>query len=233
MPDLVAIVDRRGALARVAAALVTPWAPAAVSQTLIGGSADQGTGPSRFSDLVPAVAPAHIDAAARASIAEARATVQADWRGRLLQGDRVLTIARDGRVEQIRYAFADGTLDRDGYVRLCFLLRDVRANRLFPMDPAVLDRMCGIQRWGEFYGKASVYRVTSGYRTVHTNLHTEGAAQNGQHPLGKAVDGFLEGIPFSQSAAMAVEFNRQGGTGVYLAKNFFHVDSGPGRRWLG
>jgi uncharacterized protein YcbK (DUF882 family) len=139
----------------------------------------------------------------------------------------------DGRAEQIRYVLHDGTLDRDGYARACFLLRDVRANKLFPMDPALLDLMCGIQRWGEFYGKSSVYRLTSGYRTVATNLATEGAKQNSQHPLGKAGDGFLEGIPIRQSAAMAMEFNKWGGTGIYLGRNFLHVDSGPNRRWLG
>lgn len=230
MPDLVAVVDRRGALSRVAAALALPSSiGSALGQTLISESGDVGQGLARTTELVPPVAPAALAPGARRDLS----ATTGDWRFDLLRGERWISIARGGRTERLRYCTADGVLDREGYARLCYLLRDVQANKLCAMDPSMLDRLCGIQRWGEYYGKPSVFQATSGFRTSLTNSKTEGAALLSQHLYGRAVDGRPEGIPTAQFAAMSVRYNQQGGTGIYLLRNFVHVDSGRSRVWRG
>lgn len=163
---------------------------------------------------------------------QAGPTGDRDWRTSLLVGDRVITMRRDGDSQTVRYLFSDGSLDRDGYAVACYLLRDVRAGKLFPIDVRLLDQLCGLQRWALANGWRTVLRILSGFRTFATNASTEGAAMNSQHLSGRAVDFVLEGLPTSVVRAMVLEFNKLGGTGIYLHRDTVHADTGPPRVWV-
>lgn len=155
-----------------------------------------------------------------------------DWKKVLLAGDRTLTLRRDGPATPVRYGNRDGSLDRDGYLAACYLLRDVRAGRMAQIDPHLLDVLCGIQRWMEFNGKSSTIEITSGYRTVKTNDSAEGSGRHSMHLYGKAADIVVPGAPSTMIGAMVQRFNNEGGTGIYLGKGFVHVDTGSARTWV-
>lgn len=155
-----------------------------------------------------------------------------DWKKVLLAGERTLVLRRDGPVTPVRYCNRDGSLDRDGYLAACYLLRDVRAGRMVQIDPQLLDVLCGIQRWMEFNGRSSTIEITSGYRTVKTNDSAEGSGRHSMHLYGKAADIVVPGAPSTLIGAMVRRFNREGGTGIYLGKGFVHVDTGSSRTWV-
>lgn len=155
-----------------------------------------------------------------------------DWKRVLLAGERTLTLRRDGPATPVRYCNRDGSLDRDGYLAACYLLRDVRADRMAQIDPQLLDVLCGIQRWMEFNGKSSTIEITSGYRTVKTNDSAEGSGRHSMHLFGKAADIIVPGAPSTLIGAMVQRFNNEGGTGIYLGKGFVHVDTGSARTWV-
>jgi DUF1365 family protein len=70
--------------------------------------------------------------------------------------------------------------------------------------------------------------LTSGYRTEATNkrLSKEGAARNSFHLHGRAIDGYIEGVPMRDLAACAAQ-----GLGVNRGApvSFFDADHGDGR----
>jgi len=223
MVDLVQSLDRRGFLAAVAAA-VASTSRFTNAQTLIADAPAAGPGIARVPEQRPtSPAPARLPA---------QATPQTDWRKQLLAGERSILLRRDGAARRIRYCTSDGLLDREGYAQLCYVLRDVRANRMCLMDPALLDLMCGMQRWGEYNGHGSTFVVLSGFRTTTTNSLTEGAAKNSLHQVGKATDGQMEGFSSGLTAAMALRFNNQGGNGIYPSAHFVHMDTGRARTWV-
>jgi len=139
---------------------------------------------------------------------------------------------RDGAAQRVRYCTADGQLDREGYGIACLLLRDVQAGRLCPIDPRLLDILCGLERWAEYNGRSSVIQLLSGFRTLATNRATEGAAMNSMHLYGRAADIVFEGMQSGLLGAMVRTFNDQGGTGIYLNRGFVHVDTGAARSWV-
>lgn len=155
-----------------------------------------------------------------------------DWKQVLLAGDRSLKLRRDGPAVDLRYRHADGTLDRDGYIAACHLLRDVRANQTVQIDPHLLDVLCGIQRWMDFNGQVSTIEITSGYRTVKTNDSAEGSGRHSMHLYGKAADIMVPGAPGKLIGQMVQRFNNEGGTGIYLGRDFVHVDTGEARTWV-
>jgi uncharacterized protein YcbK (DUF882 family) len=155
-----------------------------------------------------------------------------DWKQVLLAGDRSIAMRRDGPVRRVRYGNADGSLDRDGYLAACYLLRDVRADRMARIDPHLLDVLCGIQRWMDFNGRSSTIEITSGYRTLETNESAEGSGRHSMHLVGKAADIMVPGAPSRLIGEMVQRFNQEGGTGIYLGKGFVHVDTGAARTWV-
>lgn len=170
----------------------------------------------------------------RSPVIQSGAAVYGDWRSGLLQGDRTLLVRRSGGpAERVTYFNRDGSLNVDGYRRMCWLMRDVRANVVAQMDIDLMDMMCGLQRWAAHNGVNSVVTVTSGLRTDKTNSNTEGAAKNSLHKDGRAVDFIMDGIRSGQLGAMVGAFRSNGGTGIYLAKNFVHADTGRTRTWRG
>lgn len=159
-----------------------------------------------------------------------------DWRKGLLSGERKLIIRRmglPGGLQEIRYAKDDQTLDREGYIALCLLLRDVKADRVFPMSTRTLDILCGMQMWALANRRYAPIVAHSGFRTFATNNAIEGAKKNSMHLAGRAVDFHLDGFTISQTGAMALEFNREGGNGIYLGKHSVHSDDAAPRVWRG
>ena len=112
----------------------------------------------------------------------------------LLAQRRSLWLVR-GR-EQIRatYWSAERGYDREQYLQLCWVLRDLQADRVFPMDHGLLDVLAGLQVWLERTGVQAPLEIHSGYRTRSTNQKLEGAALNSRHLLGKAADVTVPGV---------------------------------------
>ena len=112
-----------------------------------------------------------------------------------------------------------------------WVLRDLQADRVFPMNHALLDVLCGLQTWLVRTGVDAPLRVHSGYRTPKTNKLTEGAALDSRHIVGRAVDISVAGISNLKLAGMASVLGH-GGTGLYPGRNFVHVDTGDERIWI-
>ena len=155
-----------------------------------------------------------------------------DWKQVLLAGERSLVLRRDGPPTQVRYTRSDGSLDINGYVVACYLLRDVHAGMTVQIDPHLLDVLCGIQRWMDFNGKPATIEITSGYRTVKTNDSAEGSGRHSMHLYGRAADITVPGAPSRLIGDMVQRFNNEGGTGIYLGRDFVHVDTGAARTWV-
>jgi len=155
-----------------------------------------------------------------------------DWKDVLLAGDRSLRMRRDGPVATVRYARRDGSLDLNGYIVACHLLRDVRADKTVQIDPALLDVLCGIQRWMEFNGRPATIEITSGFRTARTNDAAEGSQRHSMHLYGKAADIIVPGASSALIGDMVRRFNHDGGTGIYSDRGFVHVDTGSARSWV-
>ncbi len=129
------------------------------------------------------------------------------------------------------YWSADAGYNRDEYLNICWALRDMQADRVFPMNHALLDVLCGLQTWLARNGVNAPLRIHSGYRTPKTNKRTEGAALDSRHVVGRAVDISVTGVSNLKLAGMASALGR-GGTGLYPGRNFVHVDTGDERIWI-
>jgi uncharacterized protein YcbK (DUF882 family) len=114
------------------------------------------------------------------------------------------------------------------------LLRDFRANRIKPIDPALLDLLFQLN---DELGTDQPFHVISGYRTPETNnmLQERGGAASGVathslHMDGKAIDIRVPGIRLDhlRDKAKALKI---GGVGYYPGSNFVHVDTGRVRYW--
>lgn len=147
---------------------------------------------------------------------------------------RELWLRRNGTREETRLVYwKDGKLVQDGYWKACALLRDVRANLMTAVDPAILDVLRGVTGYYQAWRWPHPVVVTSGYRTLATNnaLSKEGAAKNSMHLYGRAVDVVVPGVPARDVGALALSM-RQGGVGFYPSKHFTHVDTGRLRAWV-
>lgn len=154
-----------------------------------------------------------------------------NWRARLLQGERSLWLVRGDDQVRSTYWTPDSGYDGDAYKEICWLLRDVQANKSFAMSPRLLDVLCGLQNWLAFNGLRQPIHVNSGYRTFSTNYRAEGSALNSRHLNGQAADITVPGVPLARLAGMASLFG-EGGVGMYLNKGFVHVDTGNERIWI-
>ncbi|MGH8077430.1 MAG: YcbK family protein [Lysobacter sp.] len=148
---------------------------------------------------------------------------------------RTLKLVRPQSGESLEACFwRDGHLDRAGYLSICRLLRDVRANQAATIDIRLLNLLRGMQGWlHSAYGITEPYQINSGFRTEHTNATTEGSSKNSLHMDGKAVDGKFPSLPIDYVGKLQAAF-RGGGTGIYLNKyKFIHSDVGRVRQWRG
>lgn len=126
--------------------------------------------------------------------------------------------------------WADGRTVDSGYVKICHLLRDVKADQTVYMDPRLLDLMRAVQGYMEHYGFTSPIMINSGYRSPLTNARTEGAARHSMHVKGKAVDFTMPGVPSNYLGALASHY-QGGGVGFYFKSGFTHMDTGNVRYW--
>jgi uncharacterized protein YcbK (DUF882 family) len=154
-----------------------------------------------------------------------------DWRQLLLQDRRKLWLTRGTAAIEATYWTAARGWNRDEYYAICWLMRDIKADRVFPIDRKLLDVLCGVQAWLAYNGHVAPIRVNSAYRTLATNRATEGSARDSKHLVGKAADIVVEGVSSVKLAVMASEFGR-GGTGFYVGRGFVHVDTGDERVWI-
>jgi uncharacterized protein YcbK (DUF882 family) len=141
---------------------------------------------------------------------------------RLLRGDQHLAAT---------YWTINAGYNRDEYLNICWMLRDLQADRVIPIDHGLLDVLCGVQAWLVSTGVNAPLRIHSGYRTQKTNKFTEGAALDSRHIVGRAADISVAGVSNVKLAGMASLLGR-GGTGLYPGRNFVHVDTGDERIWI-
>ena len=111
------------------------------------------------------------------------------------------------------------------------LLRDFRTETVFPIDPAVLDRLFLLQTAA---GSREPFQVICGYRSPVTNAslraRSTGVAEHSLHMQGRAIDVRLGGVPTAQLALLA-QRQAGGGVGFYRVSDFVHVDTGRVRCW--
>lgn len=146
---------------------------------------------------------------------------------------RSLWLQRQSTGEEVRVVYhADGALISEGYTKLCLLMRDVNAGQAVTMSPVLLDVLAGMQGMLKVWGCHRPLVTHSGFRSVHTNKLTEGAARNSLHTYGRAWDGRVPGVDPSLLARIAL-YLRGGGVGLYETRGFLHVDDGRLRQWRG
>jgi uncharacterized protein YcbK (DUF882 family) len=149
----------------------------------------------------------------------------------LLRERRTLWLRRGSEEARVTYWTASSGRNQDAYLQLCWLLRDLRADRVFAMDRHLLDTLAGIQAWLRNSGTDAPIEIHSGYRTRGTNNATEGAALNSRHVVGQAADVSVAGVSSVKLAGISSVLGR-GGTGFYVGRGFVHVDSGDERVWV-
>ncbi|MFC7474492.1 YcbK family protein [Dankookia sp. GCM10030260] len=130
-------------------------------------------------------------------------------------GDRFAGPWHDGR-----------TADPAAMAELSQVLADTRTGAILPFDPAAIEVLWEVARRANLAGELT---ILSGYRTPQTNTAVHGAGDS-QHLRAGAVDVMLASDRLGAFAEQAVLLGR-GGVGVYQARGFVHVDSGPVRRW--
>lgn len=126
--------------------------------------------------------------------------------------------------------YKNGNIDPLGYHQACYFLRDPHAKLMTDIDLKLLDLMCAVQTWTTFLGSNEPMIVTSGFRSSKTNNRTEGAVKNSQHISGKAVDFIIPNLSPNVIGKIAKHF-QAGGVGIYLDKNFTHLDTDRIRTW--
>jgi uncharacterized protein YcbK (DUF882 family) len=126
------------------------------------------------------------------------------------------------------YRDAAGPLP-DAMADLAKLLRDHHANKIGPVDVALLDLLADIM---VAVGQSQA-TVLSAFRTPETNAQLAsqglGVAEHSQHLLGKALDvTFPARLPEAHRTALDL---KRGGVGWYPRSFFLHIDTGPVRSW--
>jgi uncharacterized protein YcbK (DUF882 family) len=125
----------------------------------------------------------------------------------------------------------DGRYDRDALRQLDFVLRDLSAAEVTPMDPRLFDVMAAV---AQAVDSDEFYEVISGYRTDETNQALQRRSRRvstvSLHMEGMAADCRLPGRVSLEVARRAADL-QLGGVGLYRRDGFVHLDCGPVRRW--
>lgn len=129
--------------------------------------------------------------------------------------------------DEMRLDFAT----EEGYRRISWLLRDVRANKVGIPDWRLLELLGWLQAWLAAYGHHVRFDITSGLRMPSTNKSTEGSAQASYHlpdaqMCFRAIDFTTRTVPSNYMGQLAL-YAAQGGVGFYPNSNFTHIDTGP------
>lgn len=119
----------------------------------------------------------------------------------------------------------------DAFERINYVMRDVRADEVFPMDPRVIDIIALVHK---HLNANEPYTILSGYRSPHTNAalrsNSEGVAKRSLHMSGQAIDVRLGEISARNIREAAIKLGA-GGVGYYPRSGFVHMDSGAFRTW--
>lgn len=118
------------------------------------------------------------------------------------------------------------TPDPAAMADLSAVLADTRTGDVLPFDPAAIEVLWEVARRAGLGGDLT---ILSGYRTPQTNYAVHGAGDS-QHLRAGAVDVQVAAERLPGFAEQALLLGR-GGVGVYAARGFVHLDSGPVRRW--
>lgn len=116
--------------------------------------------------------------------------------------------------------------DPGAMAELSAALADQGSNPPLPFDPDTIEIIWQVATRTRLGGALEIH---SGYRTPQVNRRVQGAGDS-QHLRASAVDlGVTVGrIPAVAEAALKLG---RGGVGVYRARGFVHLDSGPVRNW--
>lgn len=165
-------------------------------------------------------------AAALPSAASAQASPHGGW-----TGGWPLWMSRAGEI----YAFDART--PQGYEVARYLLRDIRGGgvRGNP-NPWLLRSLSTMQMWWAQMGYHVPLDATSGLRLHSTNARIEGAARGSHHLPDRfgyfhAIDFVPRGVDLVPAARWA-RASGVGGLGIYLDRDFLHVDAGRQRQWV-
>ena len=124
----------------------------------------------------------------------------------------------------------DGDYDAWEMARIIQLLGDHRDHQEASIDRRLIDLVWILARLSD----RDTVVVTSGYRSVHTNLHlasiNSNVASDSLHMSGRALDIAIPGVSTDVIAQRAVGLS-WGGVGEYRADGHVHVDVGPVRYW--
>jgi uncharacterized protein YcbK (DUF882 family) len=162
---------------------------------------------------------------AAAAIRAGTSRAKADFAGRL-----ALVRPATGEVGQDVPFSWDGAPCEEGLAELDWLMRDVQAGQVQPIDLRVYYLLAMTQV--EFGGRPII--VTSDYRTKASDdrVRRQGidAARNSFHLSGQAADIRIHGVPPARIAAPGSMLGLEG-VGIY--PTFVHLDTGPQRFWKG
>lgn len=127
--------------------------------------------------------------------------------------------------------WADGGYDRAALHRLDWVMRDLSASEVTPMDPRLFDVLFQV---AHRLGAADrTFHIHSGYRTPETNAvrtrQSRRVAPTSLHMSGMACDCRMDGFEPLALARSAAGM-QLGGVGFYR-QGFVHLDCGPVRRW--
>jgi len=152
----------------------------------------------------------------------------------MLDRDRCLQLSSPQSNERVSFCYwkKDAGFQKDGYLQAVHILRDVEYRQVHYIDPHLLDVLFLIQQWLIQEGRPSEIQILSGYRTPAHNFRLEGAAKQSLHMQGMAADIYIPVLATKVLALMS-RYVGAGGVGVYLDKNFIHVDTGRVRQWRG
>ena len=156
-----------------------------------------------------------------------------DWKARLLNQDRCLTLHRPEtrEVSTFCYWLKKTGYSVEGYRKANWVLRDWQDNKQVMMDNHLLDTLFLMQQWLILEGRSGRIDILSGYRTPSHNARLDGAAKQSQHMNGKAADIYIPAVSTRLLAAMS-RIIGSGGVGIYLKKNYVHVDTANVRVWV-
>jgi len=119
------------------------------------------------------------------------------------------------------------THDPGALAELSLVLADTRTGAMRPFDPAAIDVLWEVAQRTGLGGEE--LPILSGYRTPETNAAVHGAGDS-QHLRAGAVDVMVRQAQLAGFGDTALALGR-GGVGIYAARGFVHLDSGPVRHW--
>ena len=115
--------------------------------------------------------------------------------------------------------------------KINYIFRDHRADKIHPIDPALLDYLYDLLSKVAYQGDV---HIISGYRSPGTNKklrkNSSGVAAGSLHLQGKALDFRLPGMSTKTLRDTALGMKR-GGVGYYKKLDFIQIDTGRVRFW--